>query len=211
MRARAREFRPVPALSRALLTALALLIACAVPALAQKAPTSIAGVRLGTDIATIQAQLEPGLTETELDTRYITTYALKPTAGLRSCYVSAGNCEAPGRIVRVKANYEDDSRELFEGLLALLKKRYGEPRQWRGNAFGSLRVWKWSLHDPELGPVSIVLQHYNGDDDAFTKGNSLRIAATGLMAREKQCLRAKQPPRPAQPPMRLDPESLLPQ
>ena len=38
-----------------------------------------------------------------------------------------------------------------------LEKRYGEPKEWRGNAFGTLRTWKWSLKSADGQPVSLIL------------------------------------------------------
>ena len=164
------------------------------------APLEMAGFRLGESIKAYEGLTDPGKTEEELAQLYLTTTMLKPMAGYRSGYVTYGNCRVPGRILRVKMNYQDQSLKFYDKLLVALKKRYGEPQQWRGNPFGTLRIWKWGLRDPNLGDISIVLQHYSGDDDTFTKGNSIRLAAPELTEQEKACYLEKHPPTQSQTP-----------
>nr|WP_272881496.1 hypothetical protein [Fundidesulfovibrio soli] len=158
-----------------------------------KAPREIAGLRLGADIKEYGPRVAPGSPEVDIAMRYLSTVAVEVPEGFRSGYVTYGNCEQPGRIVRVKMNYADDSRAFYERLLSLLKQRYGEPAQWRGNPFGNLRIWKWSFTDPELGEVSLILQYYSGDDDTFTKGNSIRLSAPGLISQNRDCWSAANP------------------
>ena len=170
-----------------------LVLAAATVCLAQSAPREIAGLRLGTDIKAYSEKIDTKRTEVEMDQPYLTTVMLNPVPGFRSGYVTYGNCASPGRIARIKMNYDDDSEEFYKKLLAALTKSYGEPQQWRGNPFGSLRIWKWSLKDQNLGDISVILQYYSGDDDSFTKGNSIRIAATDILQQESICYREKHP------------------
>jgi hypothetical protein len=168
-------------------------VVAALPVAAYSAPLEIAGLRLGTDIAAYADKTEKGKAETDITRPYLKTEALKNLPGFRSGYVTYGDCASPGRVVRVKMNYEDDSKEFFDKILAELTKRYGQPKEWRGNPFGSLCVWKWSLRDPELGCISLILQYYLGDDDSFTKGNSIRLAATDLLRQDNACYNKKHP------------------
>lgn len=170
------------------------------PCLAQSAPLEIVGFRLGDNVKAHAHAIEEGKTEVDINRQYLTTVLIKPVPGYRSGYVAYGNCAAPGRIARIKMNYENDSRDFYEKLLAALKKRYGEPQQWRGNPFGTLRIWKWSLRDKTLGDISLILQHYSGEDDTFTKGNSIRIAASDILDQERDCWREKNPEKKIQAP-----------
>jgi hypothetical protein len=170
-----------------------LLLACPGAALAHEPPRELAGLRLGADIKDFAGKIEMSASDIDLDRRYLSTRAMTPLPGFRSGYVTSGLCAQPGRIVRIKMNYEDDSMAFYEKVLAELKKRYGEPQQWRGNPFGTLRIWKWSLASKELGDISVILQRYSGDDDTFTKGNSIRISATDLFTEEDGCWRKKHP------------------
>jgi len=196
-----------PILVSCLLAVAAWLSPLAAPiCLAQSAPLEIAGFRLGSDVKANAQAIDEGRTEVDINRRYLTTVLIKPVPGYRSGYVTFGNCAAPGRIARIKMNYENDSREFYEKLLAALKKRYGEPQQWRGNPFGTLRIWKWSLKDKALGDISIILQHYSGEDDSFTKGNSIRIAAVDVLEQERDCWREKNPEKKIQAPAAPSPQ-----
>ena len=161
------------------------------PVRAADAPLELAGIRLGQSVD----ELADKLVATEGDRAFLRPYLgvvpVAPVPGFRSGYVDFGLCSAHRRIVRIKMNYADDSLEFFGRVMEALKKRYGEPKEWRGNAFGTLRTWKWSLKTADGRPVSLILMHYAGDDGAFTEGNSIRIAATDLVHAEQQCQAAK--------------------
>lgn len=167
---------------------LALSLGCGHLALAADAPLTLAGIRLGDTLDAARARLRPLDADPECHRCGLAMAFVAPTAGFRSGYVDYGQCANAGRIVRVKMHYRDASLEFFNRILAALKKRYGEPNQWRGNAFGTLRTWKWSLTTADGTPVSLILMHYAGDDGAFTQGNSIRIAATDLVRQEERCL-----------------------
>jgi hypothetical protein len=171
----------------------ALLLTTAFASLAQDAPLELAGIRLGADVKEYPGKVVTGAADIDLNRQYLSTMALTTIPGFRSGYVTSGECDSPGRIARIKMNYDDDSMAFYEKVLAAMKARYGEPKQWRGNPFGTLRIWKWSLKDPSLGDISIILQRYSGEDDSFTKGNSIRIAAAGLLEKEHACFRRKHP------------------
>ena len=156
-------------------------------ALAAEAPDSLAGIRLGATVEEQAAKLVPVEANKTLHRPALGIMPVAALKGFRSGYVDYGMCAAKGRVVRIKMNYADDSLEFFNRILEALKKRYGEPKEWRGNAFGTLRTWKWSLKSKELGAVSLILMHYAGDDGAFTDGNSIRIAATDLVHAEEVC------------------------
>lgn len=167
---------------------------CLVPvcaALAGTGPTELAGLRLGQSVDACAGKLMPKSVDRALYRPYLGIMPAAPVQGYRSGYVEFGLCAAPGRIVRIKMHYADDSLEFYNRVLAALKKRYGEPREWRGNAFGTLRTWKWGLTAPDGEPVSLILMHYEGTDGAFTEGNSIRIAATGRVAQEQRCHEAR--------------------
>ncbi|MBI4805283.1 MAG: hypothetical protein HY795_08605 [Desulfovibrio sp.] len=176
----------------AVLTAV-LLLSTAFVCQAYDAPLELGGIRLGASIQEYPGKIATKESDTDLNRQYLSTMALMPVPGFRSGYVTSGTCDSPGRIARIKMNYDDDSMAFYEKLLTALKSRYGEPKQWRGNPFGNLRIWKWSLKDQNLGDISIILQRYSGEDDSFTKGNSIRIAATGLLEKEHECYRRKHP------------------
>jgi hypothetical protein len=160
-------------------------------ALAAEAPMELAGIRLGDTVAAAGDKLRPAESGRECRLSGLGMAPVAPVAGYRSGYVDYGLCASPGRIARIKMHYADESLEFFNKILAALKKRYGEPTQWRGNAFGTLRTWKWSLTAADGTRVSLILMHYAGDDGTFTQGNSVRIAASDFIHQEQYCQEAK--------------------
>ncbi|UJX41012.1 hypothetical protein K9F62_20395 [Desulfovibrio sp. JY] len=179
---------------RHLFLAVGLMVAACVPARSgygADAPLELVGLRLGETLAEAgKAVVRPEI-ERSFHKPYLGLAAVAPVAGFRSGYVDYGLCAKPERIVRIKMNYADDSLAFFQRLMEALQVRYGEPREWRGNAFGTLRTWKWSLRAADGQPVSLILMHYEGEDGAFTEGNSIRLAATGLVHDEEVCYNAK--------------------
>lgn len=169
------------------------------PARAVDAPTELAGIRLGDTVEAVRTKLRLTPESRECPRSGLSVVSVAPMAGFRSGYVEVGECAHPGRIVRIKMHYADDSLTFFNTLLGALTKRYGEPAQWRGNAFGTLRTWKWALPAADGSRVSLILMHYAGDDDAFTEGNSIRLAVPSLVRQEQHCQEAKNQPVPALP------------
>lgn len=169
------------------------LLAAAGEARAFEGPESLAGIRLGQTVAAQADKLVPAEADRAFHRPYLGVMPVAPLKGYRSGYVDYGLCTAKDRVVRIKMNYADDTLEFFNRILEALKKRYGEPKEWRGNAFGTLRTWKWSLKSKGGLSVSLILMHYVGEDGAFTDGNSIRIAATDLVREEEACHAASEP------------------
>ncbi|MHC1789703.1 hypothetical protein [Solidesulfovibrio sp.] len=150
-------------------------------------PDSLAGITLGRTVEEQADRLMAAQADRAFHRPYLGVMPVAALKGYRSGYVDYGLCTGANRVVRIKMNYADDSLEFFTRILEALKKRFGEPKEWRGNAFGTLRTWKWSLKSKAGGPVSLILMHYAGEDGAFTDGNSIRIAATDLVREEEAC------------------------
>jgi hypothetical protein len=167
------------------------LLAPAPDARAADGPMELAGIRLGASVDDLAGKLVSPVVDHSPQRPSLGVVAVAPLPGYRSGYVDVGLCAKAGRIVRIKMNYADDSLAFFNKLMTALKQRYGEPREWRGNAFGTLRTWKWGLRGTGGQPVSLILMHYEGEDGAFTDGNSIRIAATSMVREEELCRAAE--------------------
>lgn len=164
----------------------------AAPALADmKAPTGIAGFSIGADIAKYKTKVNMAEADKEFFRPYLSQAPINPMPGYRSGYLSYGNCKNVGQVVRIKLSYEDDSLEFFNKVLEALKGKYGDPDEWRGNAFGTLRTWKWSMASESGDDISLILMYYQGDDGAYTTGNSIRINAYNRIVAEEECYKAK--------------------
>lgn len=155
------------------------------------APKSLAGVTLGTNLSEISDKVDMSSALPLYRSEYLAKASLKPIEGYRSGHVVYGNCKNKERIVRIKMSYENSSEKFYDRLHSLLEKRYGKPVEWRGNPFGTLKIWKWSLKGADKNSVSIILEHYEGDDDSFTSGNSIRLTNTTLVEEEKKCFETK--------------------
>ncbi len=176
---------------RALVLVLCLTLFPAAALADAKAPTGIAGFDLGVNIKQYKGKVELAEADKEFFRPYLDVVPVNPLPGFRSGYLSYGLCKSKGEVLRIKLNYEDSSLEFYEKLLAALKKKYGDPAEWRGNAFGTLRTWKWSLTSEKGDDISLILMYYQGDDGAYTRGNSIRINAWSKIEAEEACYKEK--------------------
>ncbi|WP_138774437.1 hypothetical protein [Desulfohalovibrio reitneri] len=159
---------------------------------ADNGPRTIAGITLGEDISTAKDKVNMASASSTWSHPYLTRVEVPDLPGFKWGYITYGNCAKPGRIVRIKLKYENESLDFFKRLLAAYKKRFGGSPQWRGNAFGTLRTWKWGFDDGDMGDISLILQHYSGDDDTYSDGNTVRLAARDRMVEERECWLKKQ-------------------
>jgi len=176
---------------RAMVIALCLALSPAAALADAKAPVGIAGFELGAPIDSYKGKAELAESDKEFFRPYLGVVPIKPLPGFRSGYLSYGLCKAPNEVLRIKLNYADSSLAFYEKLLAALKKKYGDPAEWRGNAFGTLRTWKWSLKSEKGDDISLILMYYQGDDGAYTQGNSIRIGDWTRIAAEEACYKEK--------------------
>ncbi|WP_319780600.1 hypothetical protein [Maridesulfovibrio sp.] len=176
-----------------LMTMTALLLVVSSAAAAQNAPESVAGITIGNNVSTVRSLLEMKSKTSPWQEEYITRIGLKDIEGYKGGYVVVGNCKRKDIILRMKLKYQDESMEFFNKLYSKIEKRFGKPNDWRGNPFGTLKVWKWSLGDAD-GNVSLILQHFSGDDDSITKGNCIRLSRPSWIDEEMECWEKMHPP-----------------
>ena len=156
-----------------------------------EAPHGIVGFTLGKNIADSQALVKM---ETSIPIRYmeyINEVEIKDIEGFKSGIIAYGNCDSPGRILRIKLKYADSSKKFYNRLLNLFKARFGKPVEWRGDSFHILIAWKWSFLDDENNRISMILQH-NTKDEEEKIGNSLKLTMTNLFERERLCFEKKE-------------------
>jgi hypothetical protein len=156
-------------------------------------PHQIAGFALGTNISQYQDLLRMDSVIPIRHMEYLSEIETKPIEGYKNGYILFGNCREAGRIVKIKMKYAYSDREFYDQLLNNFKKKFGAPTEWRGDAFQTLISWKWSFIDKANNKISMILQHYTGDDEEYTSGNSLKISSTSAIDRERQCYEMKEP------------------
>ena len=159
-----------------------------------EAPQQIAGIRLG---ATIDQYRDMLRMESSLPVRhmeYLSEVELKPPfEGYRSGYLFFGNCDKPGRIAKIKLKYERDDKQFFDDLVQRFKRKFGEPDQYRGDAFRAFIAWKWSFKDKNNNKISLILQHNSADVEEYTQGNSVKLSVTSFIEKEAVCYEQKNP------------------
>jgi hypothetical protein len=115
---------------------------------------------------------------------------IKPIKGIKSGLIAYASCAAPGHIVRIKLKYKDSSKKFFENLLKQVKKKYGEPDDYRGDPFHILIAWKWSFIDKDGNRISLTLQH-NSQDAEEKMGNAVKLAMSNLLEEDQRCYKQK--------------------
>jgi hypothetical protein len=157
-----------------------------------EAPSQVGGFQLGADIAAYPDRVNM---VTAMPIRYaesIKEVEIKQTDLLESGLIAYGTCSAPGKVVRIKLKYVDSSRDFYDNLLARLKKKFGEPDEWRGDPFHIVIAWKWSFVDKSKNHISLILQHNKQDTDEKI-GNSIKLTMTDAVNRERQCYEKSHP------------------
>jgi hypothetical protein len=163
-------------------------------------PRHIAGFTLGANISQFKEQVRM---DSEIPIRhmeYLAEVEAKKLEGYKSGYILFGTCDEPGRIVKIRLKYANSERRFFDELLERFKKKFGQPGEWKGDPFQALISWKWSFTDQHKNKIVMILQHYGGEDEEYTRGNSLRMVMRGLIEKERLCYEKKypEPPEPVE-------------
>ena len=159
-----------------------------------EAPLQIAGLRLGANIDQYKDILQMDTSLPIRHMEYLSEVELKlPFDGYQSGYIFYGSCDKPGHIVKIKLKYERADKEFFDDLLQHFRQKFGEPDQYRGDAFRAFIAWKWSFKDKDNHNISLILQHNSADVEEYTRGNSVKLTATSLIDKEAKCDEVKNP------------------
>lgn len=155
--------------------ALLLLFPCTVPA--KGIPVEVGGFVLGsyvTDYPDIEYS------------NFLKEVVIYDWHGFDKGIISYGICDSPGEIVKIKLKYEDSSKKFFSTLLKRYKKKYGEPDEWKGDAFGILHIWKWKFTDKNNNRIQLILQH-NTKNPNENIGNMVKLYYPDQIIREQKC------------------------
>ena len=154
--------------------------------LAADTPSKIGPFALNHNIADFKDYV---IMETALPIRHmenIEEVETKPIQGFKSGLIAYATCSAPGHIVRIKLKYLDSSKKFYENLLKQIKKRFGDPTEYRGDPFHIVIGWKWSFVDKDNQRISLNLQH-NARDREAKEGNSIKLTMTNLIEEDNLC------------------------
>ena len=156
-----------------------------------EAPHQLGGFVLNQDIKKFEDRV---IMDTVLPVRYAENFEeveIKFTQGFKSGLIAYGTCDKPGNIVRIKLKYADSSKKFYKDLLERFKKRFGEPDEYRGDAFKIVEAWKWSFVDKQNHHISLILQH-NTKDEEEKMGNAVKLTDTTQMEKDLLCYKNKQ-------------------
>ena len=155
------------------------------------APDQVGGFVLNQDIKKFEDRV---IMDTALPVRYaenIEEVEIKFTRGFKSGLIAYGTCDRPGHIVRIKLKYADSSKSFYKKLLKRFKKQFGEPDEYRGDAFHIVDAWKWAFVNSENQKISLILQH-NTMDEREKKGNAVKLTNTTLIEEDHLCYKRRQ-------------------
>jgi hypothetical protein len=158
---------------------------------ADRAPHGIVGFRLGDDISSCANLVHMDTALPIRHREYLHEVETRELEGFKSGIIAFGNCANLGRIIRIKLKYAYPGKRFFNELLERFKKRFGEPDEWKGDAFQAIIAWKWSFIDEENNSISMVLQHSVDEEQKY--GNSLKLTNKTLMEKERLCYKKKHP------------------
>jgi hypothetical protein len=156
-----------------------------------KAPTEIAGFRIGESLSDVSERVRM---DTAMPIRHLECLMeveVEPPEGYKSGMLYYGTCAGEDLILRVKMKYLDASRKFYDRLLNRYTDRFGKPDKWKGDPFHVVIAWKWFFTDADGRQVSLILQHNTKDRDEKI-GNSVKLTASDLMKAEKACFRRQQ-------------------
>lgn len=147
------------------------------PALAEDAPTGIAGIVLGSDVKTY-----PALTQSN----FLKDVVITDWHGFRKGVISYGACKHVDQILKIDLKYKQKSKVFYTELLKKFQAKFGEPDIWKGDAFGVVYTWKWYFTDTNKNRVSLILQH-NSKNSNETIGNIVKLSYPDKITEERLC------------------------
>ena len=182
---------------RKVLVFLAIAIAVALlpaPPCSADSPRQIAGIALGANIKQHENILQMNTSLPLRRMEYLSEVETKPLPGFRKGFITYGNCDEPGRIVRIRLKYDRGDKEFFNELLDRFKKKFGTSAQYRGDAFRAFIAWKWTFIDKDKNRITLQLQHNSEDnEEEMTRGNSVKLTISNLVDKERECYEKKHP------------------
>jgi hypothetical protein len=181
---------------------------------AAEAPTQIAGVTLGANAEDLRDRLDLSRMAPLWDRPWLIRANLKPTKGFSAGYVILGGCALANRVERVRLQYKDGSKALFDKLAKSLTSRYGVPVPVVGAKGGKYKGLRWVFGPNKNKGQDLLLEHFDEAGDDNPSGNVIRISDNRAMVQERSCyenmVKGAPEPQPAFPLFEIDDAWLLP-
>lgn len=192
---------------------LALFLSLAAPVRAAGDPTEIAGVSLGANAEDLRDRLDLSRMAPIWDRPWLIRANLKSTKGFAGGYVVLGGCATTNRIERVRLQYKDGSRALFDKLAKALTARYGVPVPLPAKDV-KYRGFRWVFGPNKTKGMDMLLEHFDTAGEDSPSGNVIRLSDNRAMAQERACydsmVKGAPEPQPSFPLFSVDDSWLLP-
>jgi len=124
---------------------------------------------------------------------YLDEIILFGIEGFKMAYITYGKCENPGKILRIKLKYEDQSYEFFEKLLWRYKQLFGKKPEFSGDVFGNVKTWRWTFMNDDNQRINLTLQHNLKVTDESV-GNMVILSLPEKVTVERECFLKKRSP-----------------
>ena len=154
-------------------------------------PSGIAGFELGEPVGKFASRLEMNQYFVGIEHPYLKAYRVLPFAGFRGGYVLVGACTGKEAVVRIKLKYKRYDKEFFKKLKRAIEKRFGKSSEYRGDPFHVYVAWKWRFKKSDGKIISMLLERYEGDDEEYSSGTSIKLTLVSELKREMECYRKK--------------------
>lgn len=181
---------------------------------ARPAPSELAGITLGANAEDLRDRLDLSRMAPLWNRPWLIRANLKPTKGFAAGYVICGGCATTNRVERIRLQYKDGSKALFDKLAATLTARYGTPQREQATKLRGYKGLRWIFGKSKKEGVDILLEHFAKGNDDSPSGNIIRLSDNRAMAQERSChdtmLRSAPEPQPSFPLFKIDDSWLLP-
>ncbi|MHC1791957.1 hypothetical protein [Solidesulfovibrio sp.] len=178
----------------------ALLVAASAVAALAETPSSLAGISLGQPAAKAKGRVNTAKVRDVDGAPWVRRMPVSGDKHFSGGYVLVGTCAAPGSVTRIKMRYRDTGMDFFRALSGEMLSQYGDPTEYKGDLEGRVMGNKWSFSDPRLRPVSLIVQHTEGEDPELGAGNTIKLTNWGLLEAERACWQERHgAARPARP------------
>jgi hypothetical protein len=179
-------------LARSAVWVLPIVLTLSSGALAAEAPRHLGGFVLGGQIESFKDLVDMDTCMGIRYMEYIQEAEIRDIPGFKSGLIAFGTCAEYGKILRIKLKYTDNSQRFFNEMMKRLRRRFGDPDEYRGDPFHVMVAWKWSFEDPQGDRISLIIQH-NTEDEEQKMGNAIKLSLSNQLEKEQACHEAKHP------------------
>lgn len=153
---------------------------------AAEVPRTIAGITLGSQFDEYKDLCRMEFYGSNSDIIFLKDAPLKEEAipGIRGGDIYAATCAHPGEVVRVKLKFSDRKKRLYESLLERYKDKFGEPDNYKGDAFRNVVAWEWLISD-DTRTVNLTLMY--SIDPEFRPGVSIKMTDETMLREDYEC------------------------